>query len=134
MKRTIYNEEHEAFRDTIRTFIAKEIVPFYATGSGPTGSRASSSTSSANWASSASTSPRSTAAPGETSYKYQAIINEEVARAAVCFGHYPRQHRHRPALPAASLANEEQKRRWLPGVAVRRHHAVHRDDRARHRL
>lgn len=29
MKRTLYNEDHEAFRQTVRDFIAKEVVPVY---------------------------------------------------------------------------------------------------------
>src|SRR5215467_2587323 len=29
MEREIFSEEHEAFRDTVRSFIAKEIAPFH---------------------------------------------------------------------------------------------------------
>ncbi len=29
MQRTVFNEDHEAFRDTVRTFIAKEVTPVY---------------------------------------------------------------------------------------------------------
>ncbi|MDX6331032.1 MAG: hypothetical protein QOI83_3415, partial [Streptomycetaceae bacterium] len=27
MRRTVFNEDHEAFRETIRDFIANEVVP-----------------------------------------------------------------------------------------------------------
>jgi len=30
IKRTLFNEDHEAFRDTVRKFIAKEIAPYHA--------------------------------------------------------------------------------------------------------
>ncbi len=30
MKRRIFSAEHEAFRDTVRTFLAKEVLPHYA--------------------------------------------------------------------------------------------------------
>jgi acyl-CoA dehydrogenase len=30
IKRTLFNEDHDAFRDTVRKFIAKEIAPFHA--------------------------------------------------------------------------------------------------------
>lgn len=30
MKRTVYNEDHEAFRSVVRDFIAKEVTPHYA--------------------------------------------------------------------------------------------------------
>ena len=52
-------------------------------GSTPAWCRASSTTSSASWACSASRCPRSTAAPGMESFKYQAIMSEEIARAGV---------------------------------------------------
>lgn len=29
MRRTIYTEDHESFRDTIRSFIEKEVAPVY---------------------------------------------------------------------------------------------------------
>ena len=29
MRRTVFNEDHEAFRETIRDFIANEVVPVY---------------------------------------------------------------------------------------------------------
>lgn len=29
MRRTVFNEDHEAFRETIRAFIAAEVVPVY---------------------------------------------------------------------------------------------------------
>ncbi len=30
MRRTVFNEDHEAFRSTIRDFIATEVAPVYA--------------------------------------------------------------------------------------------------------
>src|SRR5258706_13891411 len=30
IKRTLFNAEHDAFRDTVRKFIAKEIAPYHA--------------------------------------------------------------------------------------------------------
>src|SRR6201981_3813277 len=30
IKRTLFNEDHEAFRDTVRKFIDKEIAPYHA--------------------------------------------------------------------------------------------------------
>ncbi|MFD6986229.1 acyl-CoA dehydrogenase family protein, partial [Streptomyces sp. NPDC059956] len=29
MRRTVFNEDHEAFRETIRAFIEAEVVPVY---------------------------------------------------------------------------------------------------------
>ncbi|GHG42695.1 acyl-CoA dehydrogenase family protein [Streptomyces zaomyceticus] len=116
MKRTLYTQEHEDFRAMIRDFIAKEVKPhfecweqdnlvdrelFRKLGAlGVMGFDISEELGGA----------------GETSYKYQVVINEECARAAVSFGHYGVSTGI--VLPyLLDLANDEQKKRWLPGVA-----------------
>ncbi|MGW1280401.1 acyl-CoA dehydrogenase family protein [Streptomyces tsukubensis] len=117
MKRSIYTEEHEAFRAMIRDFIAKEVEPHFAQWEqdnlvdrdlfrklGALGVMGFDI-------------PEEYGGAGETSYKYQAIITEESARAAVSFGHYSVSTGI--VLPyLLNLANEEQKQRWLPGVAA----------------
>ncbi|MFE7242992.1 acyl-CoA dehydrogenase family protein [Streptomyces sp. NPDC057580] len=118
MKRTIYNDEHEAFRSVIRDFVAKEVTPYFA-----------------EWEAARRTPrelfhklgalgvmgfdiPEEYGGPGETSFKYQAVIAEETAAAAgVSFAHYS--VTTSIVLPyLLKLANEEQKRRWLPGIAT----------------
>jgi alkylation response protein AidB-like acyl-CoA dehydrogenase len=117
MKRTLYNPEQEAFRAMIRTFIEKEVSPNYA-----------------KWEANNRTPreffrklgalgvmgfgiPEQYGGPGPTSYKYQTIIAEEVARAAVTFGHYT--VTTGIVLPyLLNLANDEQKARWFPGIAA----------------
>ncbi|MEV0093814.1 acyl-CoA dehydrogenase family protein [Streptomyces sp. NPDC050738] len=116
MKRTIYNEDHEAFRTMIRDFIAKEVSPHFE-----------------EWAAQGRAPrelfrklgelgvmgfgiPEEYDGPGETSYKYQTVMSEETARAAVSFGHYD--VTTGIVLPyLLNLANDEQKKRWLPGIA-----------------
>ncbi|MFB7999309.1 acyl-CoA dehydrogenase family protein [Streptomyces sp. NPDC056002] len=115
MKRSIYNEDHEDFRMMIREFITKEVVPHYeeweAQGAVPrelfrklgalgvTGFGI----------------PEEHGGPGEVGYKYQAIISEESARAAVMLGHYGLSTGM--VLPyLLTLATEEQKQRWFPGI------------------
>ncbi|MFF0451660.1 acyl-CoA dehydrogenase family protein [Streptomyces sp. NPDC004609] len=117
MKRSIFNEDHEAFRSTIREFIAKEVVPHFE-----------------QWEKNNLTDrevfrklgalgvmgfgiPEEYGGPGDISYKYQVVIAEECARAAVALGHYGVSTGI--VLPyLLNLANEEQKRRWLPGIAT----------------
>jgi acyl-CoA dehydrogenase len=61
--------------------------------------------------------PEEYGGPGEVSYKYQAIMQEEAARQAVTFGHY--NVSTGIVLPyLLRLATPEQKQRWLPGVAA----------------
>jgi alkylation response protein AidB-like acyl-CoA dehydrogenase len=114
MLRTVYDDDHEAFRKTIRDFIESEVVPVYD-----------------DWYSSGIV-PREFyhklgelgvfgievaeeyGGAGIESYKFQAVLSEETNRAAVSFG---ASGAHvtlcLPYLQA--YANEEQKQRWLPG-------------------
>jgi alkylation response protein AidB-like acyl-CoA dehydrogenase len=116
MKRTLYGDEHEAFRATIRDFISKEVVPYFA-----------------EWEQAGQVDrdlfrklgalgvlgfgvPEEYGGPGDVSYKYQAIITEETARQAVSFGHYTVSTGI--VLPyLLRLATTAQKQRWLPGIA-----------------
>ncbi|MCX4834377.1 acyl-CoA dehydrogenase family protein [Streptomyces sp. NBC_01016] len=116
MKRTIYDDEHEAFRGVVRDFLAKEVTPvydewlaaqrvprelFHKLGVlGVTGFDI----------------PEEYGGPGPTSYKFQAVIAEEAARAAVVLGHHFVSTG--VVLPyLLRLATDEQKSRWLPGIA-----------------
>ncbi|MEV4435290.1 acyl-CoA dehydrogenase family protein [Streptomyces sp. NPDC049585] len=113
MRRTVFNEDHEAFRETIRTFIAAEVVPYYdqwrAAGAVPRdfykklgelgvfGIEV----------------PEEYGGAGQRTYKYQAVISEECARAGVGFG--GSSVHTALCLPyLLTYGTEEQKRRWLP--------------------
>ncbi|WP_186783850.1 acyl-CoA dehydrogenase family protein [Streptomyces sp. CBG33] len=113
MRRTVYNEDHEAFRDTLRSFIEAEVVPVYdewlAAGQAPRefyyklGELGIFGIDV----------PEEFGGAGEESFKYQAIISEECARAGVSFGgsgvHVAL------CLPyLKAYATEDQKKRWLP--------------------
>ncbi|WP_407552964.1 acyl-CoA dehydrogenase family protein [Streptomyces sp. Pv4-95] len=113
MRRTVFNEDHEAFRDTIRAFIEAEVVPvydeWYAAGQAPRdfyyklgelgvfGIRV----------------PEEYGGAGIESHKFEAVMYEETARAGVTFGgsgvHVLL------GLPYIEmLATDEQKKRFLP--------------------
>lgn len=117
MRRTVFNEDHEAFRETLRAFIEAEVVPvydqWYAEGLVPRefyyklgelgifGIEV----------------PEEYGGAGENSFKFQAIVSEECARAGVSFGgssvHVAL------CLPyVKAYATEEQKKRWLPGFVT----------------
>ncbi|MEU2719041.1 acyl-CoA dehydrogenase family protein [Streptomyces smyrnaeus] len=113
MRRTVFNEDHEAFRQTIREFIAAEVVPHYP-----------------QWAEQGYVPkefykklgelgvfgievPEEYGGAGETSFKYNAVITEECARAGVSFG--GSSVHTALCLPyLLKYADEEQKKRWLP--------------------
>ncbi|GAB2674395.1 acyl-CoA dehydrogenase family protein [Nocardia goodfellowii] len=117
MRRTVFDADHEAFRATVRAFIEAEVVPVYD-----------------KWYE-AGIVPRDfyyklgelglfgiEVAPeyggaGVESFKFQAVITEEVARAAVSFGgssvHVAL------CLPyLRAYATAAQKQRWLPGFVT----------------
>ncbi len=113
MRRTTFNEDHEAYRAVIRDFIEKEVSPFYD-----------------DWYTQGVVPrelyrklgdlgvfgievPEEYGGAGIASFKYTAVMTEELARAAVGFGgssvHVAL------CLPyILSLATDEQKDRWLP--------------------
>ncbi|MFF3763021.1 acyl-CoA dehydrogenase family protein [Streptomyces sp. NPDC001922] len=113
MRRTVFNEDHEAFRETIRDFIAAEVAPVYheweAAGQAPRdfyrklgelgvfGIEV----------------PEEYGGAGETSFKFTAIISEECARAGVSFGGSG-VHTALCLPYLLAYASEEQKKRWLP--------------------
>ncbi|MFF0816354.1 acyl-CoA dehydrogenase family protein [Rhodococcus sp. NPDC003318] len=116
MQRTIYNEDHEAYRKTIRNFIEKEVVPVHheweADGHPPRefynklgelgvlGIQV----------------PEEFGGAGETSLKWAAITMEECARAGVSFGNAS-VHTNLILPYLLKYATDEQKQRWLPGFA-----------------
>ncbi len=116
MKRNVYDADHEAFRRTFRDFIAAEIAPFYddwlRDGTPRELFRKLGKLGVMGFGI-----PEEYGGPGEVSYKYQAIIAEECAAAAVQLGHYAVSTGI--VLPyLLKLANDEQRERWLPGIAT----------------
>ncbi|MDQ0796262.1 acyl-CoA dehydrogenase family protein [Streptomyces sp. B1I3] len=113
MRRTVYNEDHEAFRETIRAFIEAEVVPVYdewfAAGQAPRDFYYKL----AELGIFGIEVPEEYGGAGEESFKFEAILYEETARAGVSFGgsgvHVLL------CLPyIKAYATEEQKKRWLP--------------------
>jgi acyl-CoA dehydrogenase len=114
MRRTIYTEDHEAFREMIRDFIAREVAPVFADWErqghpprdfyrrlgelGVLGIQV----------------PKEYGGGGEPSLKFGYVVTEECARAAVTFGNYG-VHSNLILPYFLEYATEEQKQRWLPG-------------------
>ncbi|MEU5842094.1 acyl-CoA dehydrogenase family protein [Rhodococcus sp. NPDC047139] len=116
MQRTIFTEEHEQFRKMLRDFIEREVVPhreewdemgrpprefFRRLGElGILGIQV----------------PEEYGGGGESSFKFNTIVFEEVARAGVSFGSYT-VHACLILPYLLEYATDEQKQRWLPGFA-----------------
>jgi acyl-CoA dehydrogenase len=113
MRRSVYDEDHESFRQTIRSFIAAEVVPHYDewfnAGIVPRELYAKL----ADLGVFGISVPEEYGGAGLDSHKFEAIQYEETARAGVTFGgsgvHVLL------ALPyIKALATDEQKQRYLP--------------------
>ena len=117
MRRTLFDDDHELFRASVRAFIDKEIVPHVDEWEAAGIRRASCSPRRASRASSAWTCRRSTAAAGCDDFRYNVVIGEEMQRAGdggaglgialhndICLPYF------------LTLCTEEQKQRWLPGI------------------
>ncbi|MET7509959.1 acyl-CoA dehydrogenase family protein [Streptomyces albidoflavus] len=114
MERQIYTAEHEAFRDTVRTFLAKEVLPHYDQW------EQDGITSRAAWLAAGRQGLLGLAVEeeygggGNPDFRYSAVLGEEFARAGVP-GLAIGLHNDIVGPYLTGLATEEQKRRWLPG-------------------
>jgi alkylation response protein AidB-like acyl-CoA dehydrogenase len=114
LKRTIFTAEHEAFRETVRTFLAKEVLPHHerweAEGIADRGTWLAAGRQGLLGLSV----PEEYGGGGNDDYRYSAVLTEEFARAgvsALAVG----LHNDIVGPYLTSLATDEQKRRWLPG-------------------
>ena len=114
MQREIFTEEHEAFREMVRSFIDKEIAPFHEQW------EKDGLVSRDVWLAAGRQGllgieiDEEYGGGGNPDYRYYLILNEEMARAGV---HGPGFAVHNDINGAylQRLCTEEQKRRWLPG-------------------
>jgi len=116
MRRTIFADEHEDFRWTVRRFLEREVVPVYPqwvadelvpreffTRLGEIGILGLNI-------------PSEYGGSGDADYRYSVVLHEETARALVHLG--PLRCHLDVVLPYfLAYADEDQRARWLPGIA-----------------
>ncbi|GAA1903804.1 acyl-CoA dehydrogenase family protein [Streptomyces sodiiphilus] len=113
MRRTVFNEDHEAFRQTIREFIADEVVPVYHEWEAQGYVPREFYKKLGNLGVFGIEVPEEYGGAGEASFKFQAVITEELARAGASFG--GSSVHTALCLPyLKAYATDEQKQRWLP--------------------
>ncbi|MGI5201028.1 acyl-CoA dehydrogenase family protein [Spirillospora sp. CA-108201] len=113
MRRTVFNEDHEAFRDTIRAFIEAEVAPVYEEWENAGHPPRDFYAKLGELGVFGIQVPEEYGGAGETSFKYQAVISEECARAGVSFGGYG-VHVNLVLPYLLKYGSPEQKKRWLP--------------------
>ena len=117
MRRTIYDAEHEAFRDAVRQFTAKEVVPHFAEWERQHHVPRDLYRQMGQLGFLGMQIPEQYGGGGQTTYKFNAILSEEMARQYVVFG-TATLHTDVLLPYILVLASEEQKQRWLPGMAT----------------
>jgi alkylation response protein AidB-like acyl-CoA dehydrogenase len=118
MKRALYGPDHEAYRETVREFLSREVVPHQdewdrqhwidrevfarAAKAGIYGLQIDEQYGGA----------------GEPDYRYRMVVSEEIARInALSFGLTVSLQDDLVLHYLLDLTNDEQKQRWLPGFA-----------------
>ncbi|TSD45272.1 acyl-CoA dehydrogenase [Rhodococcus sp. KBS0724] len=119
MRRTLFTEDHEAYRESVREFIAREVTPHYDDW------EENRLVDRSAWLAAGKTGIIGLAVPeqyggsGELDFRYRYIVAEEIARSATTsFGAGLGLHDDIVIPYIADLGTDEQKQRWLPGMAA----------------
>jgi alkylation response protein AidB-like acyl-CoA dehydrogenase len=117
MRRDIYEDEHEAFRDSVRQFLERSVIPHVEShakekalprefwlGAGANGLLGLEI-------------PEEYGGLGAEDYRFNAVVGEELNKVNAALGSCWSIHADITAPYLVALGTEEQKRRWLPAVA-----------------
>ncbi|WP_069169809.1 acyl-CoA dehydrogenase family protein [Streptomyces griseus] len=114
MQRQIFTGEHEAFRETVRTFLAREVLPSYDQWEQDRIVPREAWLAAGRQGLLGLAVPEEYGGGGETDFRYSAVLAEEFTRAGAS-GLALGLHNDIVGPYLTGLATEEQKRRWLPG-------------------
>jgi acyl-CoA dehydrogenase len=117
MRRDVYDDEHEAFRDLVRQFIDKEVAPHFAEWEQAHQVPRELYKRMGDVGIMGMTVPEEYGGSGVTSFKFNAVLTEESVRQHVMLG-TSAVHLDIILPYVLTLATDEQKRRWLPGMAA----------------
>ncbi|BBZ75151.1 acyl-CoA dehydrogenase [Mycolicibacterium anyangense] len=119
MKRSLYDADHEAYRETVREFLAREVAPHQHDWDNERWIDRSVFGRAAKSGIYALQIPEEYGGAGENDYRYRMIVCEEVARInALSFGLTVSLQDDLVLHYLIDLTNDEQKARWLPGFAA----------------
>jgi acyl-CoA dehydrogenase len=117
IREDVFTADHEAFREVVRDFVAKEVVPHFpaweTAGEMPREVVAKLGAMGAM----GMAIPEEHGGAGQPDYRYNVVLTEEASHQLVYFGSVRTQLD--VILPYfLEYANEEQRRRWFPGMAA----------------
>ncbi|HEY6422653.1 MAG TPA: acyl-CoA dehydrogenase family protein [Pseudonocardiaceae bacterium] len=118
MRRRLHEAEHEAFRDSVRAFLDKEVTPHLEVwdAEGIVPRELFTTAGAAGFLGMAV--PEEFGGGGVSDFRFNAVLGEEVMRAGAAGAGLGLSLHNDICLPYfLDLATEEQRRRWLPGIA-----------------
>jgi alkylation response protein AidB-like acyl-CoA dehydrogenase len=119
MQRDLFHSDHEAYRDTVKEFLAREVIPFDAEWEANRWIDRNVYTKAANAGVYGLQISERFGGPGEADFRYRMVACEEIARAhALSFGMTVMLQDDLVLPYFVDLASEEQQQRWLPGIAT----------------
>ena len=117
MERTLFDDEHELFRDSVRAFIAAEMVPFHDEWDRAGIADRDLFTKAGKHGFLGMSVPEEHGGGGVADFRYNVVIAEEIQRADVNAAGLGWTLHNDICLPYfLTLCTEEQKARWLPGI------------------
>ncbi|AKK28864.1 acyl-CoA dehydrogenase family protein [Mycobacterium sp. EPa45] len=117
MRRDLFTEDHEAFRELARDFIEKEVVPAYPVWEKAGRMPRETFAKLGETGIMGITLPEEYGGGGQDDYRYNVVLQEEAARALVTLSTVRTQLE--VILPYfLHYANDEQRARWFPGLAA----------------
>ena len=118
MRRTLYDEDHELFRRSVRSFVETEIVPHYTTWETNGVVDRTLFQAAARAGFTGMSIPPEYGGGGVTDFRYNAVMAEEYARAGVGPAGAGIGLQTDIVIPYFLAADDGQKARWLPGIAA----------------
>ncbi len=117
MERTLFDAEHEMFRDSVRGFIAKELLPHHGEWERAGIVDRAMFTKAGAQGFLGMPVPEELGGGGVADFRYSVVIAEEIQRAGVNAAGLGWTLHNDICLPYfLTLGNEEQQARWLPGI------------------
>ena len=118
MRRTLYNEDHNAFRESVRTFVERTLTPSYSEFV------ENKEIAKEVWLEAGRNDLLGLEVPEEfggadaQDYRFNAVLGEELAHASMAFNSCFQMHFDVTVPYIVKYGTAEQKQRWLPGMCT----------------
>src|SRR5687768_14248710 len=117
MKRAIYDEDHEAFRGSVREFLDRQVVPDVEKHAAEKALPREFWTEAGKQGFLGLEIPEEYGGAGAGDYRFNAVLLEELSKVNAALSSCVGIHADIVAPYLVELTTEEQRKRWLPGVA-----------------